>query len=77
MAASPDAGVGLLLLADSLLRLRGGWVSPRRSTDLRLTRLWLEYSAVTGAIAIGPALALPSLVAMLGSIFVNRARSRR
>ncbi len=61
------AGVGLLFLLSNLLRLRGGWVSARRSTDLRLTRLWLEYSAVTGVIAIGLVLALPSLVAMLGA----------
>ena len=61
------AGIGLLFLLSNLLRLRGGWVSPRRSTDLRLTRLWLDYSAVTAAIAIGLVLALPSLVAMLGA----------
>lgn len=60
------AGVGLLFLLSNLLRLRGGWVSARRCTDLRLTRLWLDYSAVTAAIAIGLVLALPSLVAMLG-----------
>ena len=65
------AGIGLLFLLSNLLRLRGGWVSPRRSTDLRLTRLWLDYSAVTGAIAIGLVLALPSLVAMLGAPLMN------
>ena len=37
------------------------------SLDLRLTRLWLDYTAVTGAIAIGLVLALPALVAMLGA----------
>jgi cytochrome c oxidase subunit I+III len=61
------AGIGLLFLLSNLLRLRGGWVSIRRCTDLRLTRLWLDYSAVTGAIAIGLVLSLPSLVAMLGA----------
>ena len=61
------AGIGLLFLLSNLLRLRGGWVSARRCTDLRLTRLWLDYAAVTGAIAIGLVLALPSLVAMLGA----------
>ena len=61
------AGIGLLFLLSNLLRLQGGWVSPRRSTDLRLTRLWLDYSAITAVIAIGLVLALPSLVAMLGA----------
>lgn len=61
------AGIGLLFLLSNLLRLRGGWVSARRCTDLRLTRLWLDYSAVTALIAIGLVLALPSLVAMLGA----------
>ena len=61
------AGIGLLFLLSNLLRLQGGWVSPRRSTDLRLTRLWLDFSAVSAAIAIGLFLALPSLVAMLGA----------
>jgi cytochrome c oxidase subunit I+III len=35
-------------------------------TDLRLTRLWLDYTAVTAVIAIGLVLALPALVGILG-----------
>jgi cytochrome c oxidase subunit I+III len=61
------AGVGLLFLASNVLRIAAGRVSRQRLVDLRLTRLWLDYSAVTGAIAIGLVLALPSLVAMLGA----------
>jgi cytochrome c oxidase subunit I+III len=59
------AGIGLLFLVSNLLRIAAGFVSPRRRLDLRLTRLWLDYTVVVGAIAIGLVLALPSLVAML------------
>jgi cytochrome c oxidase subunit I+III len=61
------AGIGALFLVSNLLRLAAGFVSPRRLTDLRLTRLWLDYTLVTGAIALGLVLALPALVAMLGA----------
>jgi len=61
------AGIGLLFLVSNLLRLGAGLVSPRRSLDLHLTRLWLDYTLVTGAIALGLVLALPALVAMLGA----------
>jgi cytochrome c oxidase subunit I+III len=61
------AGIGLLFLASNTLRVAGGYVSPRRTIDLRLTRLWLDYTAVTSAIAIGLVRALPSLVGMLGA----------
>jgi cytochrome c oxidase subunit I+III len=61
------AGIGLLFLVSNLLRLGAGLISPRRSLDLRLTRLWLDYTLMTGAIALGLVLALPALVAMLGA----------
>jgi cytochrome c oxidase subunit I+III len=61
------AGIGLLFLVSNLLRLRAGRVSPLRSLDLRLARLWLDYTALTAVIALGLVLALPLLVAMLGA----------
>jgi cytochrome c oxidase subunit I+III len=61
------AGIGLLFLVSNLLRLGAGLLSPRRSLDLRLTRLWIDYSVVTGAIALGLVLALPALVELLGT----------
>jgi len=61
------AGIGLLFLVSNLLRLGAGFVSPRRLLDLRLTRLWLDYTVVVGAISLGLVLALPSLVAMLAA----------
>src|SRR5262245_39335935 len=61
------AGIGLLFLVSNLLRHGAGRISSRRSLDLRLTRLWLDYTALTAAIALALVLALPFLVAMLGS----------
>jgi cytochrome c oxidase subunit I+III len=60
------AGIGLLFLISNLLRIGSGYISPRRLTDLRLTRLWLDYTTVTAVIALGLLLSLPALVAMLG-----------
>jgi cytochrome c oxidase subunit I+III len=59
------AGIGLLFLVSNLLRLGAGFISLRRLLDLRLTRLWLDYTVMTGTIALGLVLALPALVAML------------
>jgi cytochrome c oxidase subunit I+III len=61
------AGIGLLFLISNTLRLGAGFISPRRSLDMRLTRLWLDYTLVTGVIAMGLVLALPALVTMLGA----------
>ncbi|MBB3772672.1 cytochrome c oxidase subunit I+III [Angulomicrobium tetraedrale] len=60
------AGIGLLFLLTATLRLASGHASPRRAIDLRLARLWIDYTAITGAVAIGLVLALPALVTMLG-----------
>ncbi len=59
------AGIGVLFLISNFLRIGAGFISPRRLTDLRLTRLWIDYTAVTAAIALGLVLALPHLAAML------------
>ena len=61
------AGIGLLFLVSNFLRLGAGFIAPRRVLDLRLTRLWLDYTLVTGVIAMGLVLALPALVTMLGA----------
>ena len=60
------AGVGLLFLFSNFQRIRNGYISQRRCTDLRLTRLWLDYTLATGVIALGLVLALPALVTVLG-----------
>ena len=41
--------------------------APRRILDLRLTRLWLVYTLVTGVIVISLVLALLALVTVLGA----------
>lgn len=61
------AAIGVLFLLSNLLRLGAGFVSSRRSLDLRLTRLWLDYTLVTGVVALGLVLALPVLVSTLGT----------
>jgi cytochrome c oxidase subunit I+III len=61
------AGIGLLFLLSNVLRLGAGFLSSQRSLDLRLTRLWLDYTTVTGVIALGLVLALPGLVGVLGA----------
>jgi len=60
------AGIGLLFLISNSLRLGAGFISPRRVLDLRLTRLWLDYTLVTGVIAMGLVLATPVLVTVMG-----------
>jgi cytochrome c oxidase subunit I+III len=59
------AGIGLLFLISNFLRIGAGFIASRRVLDLRLTRLWLDYTLVTGVIAMGLVLALPALVTML------------
>jgi cytochrome c oxidase subunit I+III len=61
------AAIGVLFLLSNLLRLGAGLVSSRRSLDLRLTRLWFDYTLVTGVVALGLVLALPALVGILGT----------
>ncbi|SHF74263.1 cytochrome c oxidase subunit I+III [Kaistia soli DSM 19436] len=60
------AGIGLLFLLVATLRLASGRAGPTRTIDLRLARLWIDYTAITGALAVGLVLALPALVALLG-----------
>jgi cytochrome c oxidase subunit I+III len=47
------------------LRLRAGFISPSRRLDLRLTRVWADYTAVVGAVALVLVLSLPALVGAL------------
>lgn len=61
------AGIGLLFLISNLLRIGAGRVSARRINDLRLSRLWIDYTLATGIIAVGMVLALPALVTVLGA----------
>mgnify|MGYP001760730078 FL=1 len=56
--AALHAALGLLFVGFGLYRGHAGYLSPRRSLDLRIGRLWHDYTAITGAIALLAALAL-------------------
>jgi cytochrome c oxidase subunit I+III len=60
------SAIGLLFLLSNFMRVTAGFLSQRRHTDLRLTRLWIDYTLVTGIIAVGLVSALPALVGVLG-----------
>ena len=64
------AGIGVLFLISNTLRLGAGLIAPR-VLDMRLTRLWLDYTRHRD-IAMGLVLALPALVAMLGARLSER-----
>ena len=55
------AAVGALFGLSTAWRTVRGYVSARRTLDVRLTRLWADYSAVTGVLCLALALALPRL----------------
>ncbi len=56
---------GLVFLVSNALRIRGGHVSRVRTLDLRLTRLWLDYTALASLVALGLFVAFPKLVGLL------------
>ena len=56
--------LGLLFIFSNLLRVAAGFVSPRRLGDLRLTKLWLDYTAVSGLMVVGLVLSLPALIGL-------------
>ena len=58
LRGADESGVYLLFAGFGLYRGHAGYLSPRRSLDLRIGRLWHDYTAITGAIALLAALAL-------------------
>ncbi|MBB4003124.1 cytochrome c oxidase subunit I [Aurantimonas endophytica] len=56
------AGIGLVLALFTLYRNRAGYVSSRRSGDLRTACLWHDYTALTGLAAVALVYLLPVLV---------------
>jgi cytochrome c oxidase subunit I+III len=59
---------GLAFGFNALLKAHHGYVSPRRSLSLRLTRLWHDYTAITGVLGVGLILLMPSLIGMLEGV---------
>jgi cytochrome c oxidase subunit I+III len=55
------AFIALLFLTSNALRLAAGYIGPRRSLDLRLTRLWQDFAAALGLVALAVVLILPIL----------------
>jgi cytochrome c oxidase subunit I+III len=61
------AYVGGLFLVSNALRTLTGFVSPRRTLDLRLTRIWQDYVAATGILILVIALLLPEMTPLSGA----------
>jgi len=55
-------GIAMLFLVSNAQRLATGYITPRRSMDLRLTRMWQDYTAATGVLSLVLVLVLPLLV---------------
>ncbi|ASY66947.1 Cytochrome c oxidase polypeptide I (plasmid) [Sinorhizobium sojae CCBAU 05684] len=51
--AALRSGLGIVISGYGIWRIRSGYVSQRRNVDLRLGRLWHDFSAVTGLAAAG------------------------
>ena len=51
--AGLHTAIGTVFAGYGLWRWRAGFVSPRRSLDLRLGWLWHDYAAIAGLVAIG------------------------
>jgi cytochrome c oxidase subunit I+III len=55
-------GLGAIMSGHVLFRCRAGFVSPLRSLDLRVTRLWWGYTALTSLLIAAAMFGLPLLV---------------
>ena len=55
-------GIAVLFVVGNVTRLRSGFIGPRRDHDLRLTRAWQDFTAASGALAVGFVLILPHLM---------------
>jgi cytochrome c oxidase subunit I+III len=60
--AAFHAGVAVLLCAQAALRCIAGYVSPLRSLDLRVVRLWWGYTAGSGLLILLALYAMPVVV---------------
>jgi cytochrome c oxidase subunit I+III len=64
--AALHAGIGAVLAGLAAWRCATGYVSARRSADLRTGALWHDFSAATTLLALGFLLALPWLAPVRG-----------
>jgi len=56
------AGLALLFTAHALARLRAGYISDRRRTEIRIARLWCDYAGLSSVI-VAAAVLVPGLFA--------------
>ena len=56
------AFVALVFAGYGLWRCQAGYVSPRRSLDIRLGRMWSDYTAASGLVALGAFALLSTLI---------------
>jgi cytochrome c oxidase subunit I+III len=56
------AFVAMVFAAYGIWRHRAGYLSPVRSLDVRLARIWTDYTAVTGLAALGAFLLLSFVI---------------
>lgn len=60
------SALGIVFALYGVWRIMNGFVSARRSLDLRIGKLWHDYTALTGAAGIALVLVMPLIVAMQG-----------
>ncbi|WP_116811376.1 cytochrome c oxidase subunit I [Steroidobacter cummioxidans] len=63
--AAIHAGICLVLTLNTLLKARRGAISPQRRVDFSVLKLWFDYTAVTGVIAVALVMLMPRLIGML------------
>ncbi|OHV72603.1 cytochrome c oxidase subunit I [Ensifer sp. LCM 4579] len=63
--AALRSGLGIIISGYGIWRIRSGYVSQRRSVDLRLGRLWHDFSAIAGLTAAGFPFVMASLACEL------------
>ena len=64
--AALHSTMGLVFVLHGLMRLLSGAVSQKRNLDLRIARLWHDYTAIVGVIALGFVPVLKALIAIGG-----------
>jgi len=58
--------LGIVFALYGVWRISNGFVSARRSLDLRIGKLWHDYTALTGVVGIVLVLVMPLIVAIQG-----------
>ena len=58
--------LGIVFALYGAWRIMNGFVSARRSLDLRIGKLWHDYTALTGVVGIALILVMPLIVAIQG-----------